>query len=387
VIDSLLNPGLDALTRAYRERDRAALEWKARGGQVAGCLGADVPEEFLIAAGILPVHLCGNPLLPGDAADRYIERAFDPHIRSQFARIVVEGAYRYLDHLIASSSSDALVRVFYYLRALRQCEPDLPIPDLYCFDLVHSRFRTSALYNHDRARAFRRVVGDWRGELIPDESLRQAIDLCNEKRGLLRQLAELRVCDPPRVSGVEALQITGASMFLARAEHSCYLRTFLDAARERPALPGVPVFVTGSAQDHARFYELVESCGAVIVGEDHDWGNRHFEGAVDSSAADLTAAIVDRYHMRSPAAGRASISARVKALVEQACTARAQAVIALIYQKDDAPSWDFPEQRRALQAAHIPVLLLDNQPYPMGDAGELRGRVLQFIAACRGVAL
>lgn len=382
--DLTSNP-FEALAQAYRQRDQAAHVWKARGGRVVGCLGADVPEEFLIAAGILPVHICGDPTLAGDAADRYIERAFDPHVRSQFARIVVQGAYAYLDHLVVSSSSDALVRVFYYLRALRQCEPQLPIPDLYCFDLVHSRFRTSALYNYDRAREFKRVVEGWTGRVISDDALTQTIASCNENRALLRELAALRAADTPRVSGVEALQIIGASMFLPREEHSHLLRAFLDHARERPPLPGMRVFVTGSAQDYPRFYELLESCGTIVVAEDHDWGNRHFEGAVDRGP-DPTTAVIDRYHMRSPSASRASISARVEALVQQSCAARAQGVIAFIYQKDDAPAWDFPEQRHALQAAGIPILLLDNQPYPMGDAEFLRAKVLEFVAACREVA-
>ncbi len=380
-------PALQPLARAYRERDRAALEYKAKGkvtgrdAQVVGCFGPDVPEEILIAAGVLPVQICGDPNLANDAADRYIERAFDPHIRSQFGRVVIQGAYRYLDHLVVSTSSDALVRVFYYLRALRQCEPGLPIPDLYCFDLVHSRFRTSALYNHDRAREFKHVVGDWHGRFVADGELAEAIVVCDNYRALLREMAALRAPETPRVSGVEALQVIGASMFLPRDEYADLVRAFLEQARERPALPGVRLFVTGSAQDHAQFYELVESCGAVVVAEDHDWGNRHFEGQVEREA-DPTEAIVDRYHMRSPSASRASISARVKTLIEQTCAARAQGVIAFIYQKDDAPAWDFPEQRRALQSAGIPVLLLDNQPYPMSDAELLRGKLSEFIAAC-----
>ncbi len=372
----------DQLVRAYCERDRAALEWKARGGQVAGCLGSDVPEEFLIAAGFLPIRVCGDPTLDADLADIYIERAFNPHIRSQFARILVQGAYRYLEHLVISSSSDALVRVFYYLRALCQREPDLPIPDLYFFDLVHSHYRTSALYNRDRARAFQRVVESWCGQTITNDALTQAIAACNENRDLLHQLAALRAPGAPRVSGVEALQIIGASMFLPRDEHSRLLRELL--AQDRAPLPGVRLFVTGSAQDHSQFYEVVESCGAVIVAEDHDWGNRHFEGKIDSTA-DPIDGIVDRYHLRSPSASRASISARVGALVEQVRAAGAQGVIVFIYQKDDAPSWDFPEQRVALKAMGIPVLLLDHQPYPMADADSLRAAVSAFIVECREV--
>ncbi len=376
---------LSELARAYRARDRAALEWRAGGGPVVGCLGSDVPEEFLVAAGMLPVRVCGDPALDAGVADRYIERAFDPHVRSQFARIVVQGAYRYLDHLVVSSSSDALVRVFYYLRALRQGEPGLPIPDLTCFDLVHSRVRTSARYNRDRARAFQRLVESWCGRALTDDRLSQAIATCHENRALLHQLAALRAPGAPRVSGVEALQIIGASMFLPRDEHTRLLRAFLEPARDRAPLGGMRLFVTGSAQDHPQFYELVESCGAVIVAEDHDWGNRHFEGEADPKAYPIDA-IVDRYHLRSPGAARASISARVNALLDQVCAARAQGVIAFIYQKDDAPAWDLPEQRAALKKQGLPVLLLDHQPYPMGDAEALVREVRAFVAACQEVA-
>ena len=374
---------LDELTRAYRERDRAALEWKAQGGQVVGCLGSDVPEEFLIAAGFLTVRVCGDPRVSAEAADRYIERAFDPFVRSQFARIVVDGAYSYLDHLIVSRSSDALVRVFYYLRELRRVEPSLPVPDLYFFDFLHSRYRTSALYNRDRARDLKRVVERWCGRPIAPEALAEAIATCKENRCLLRQLAALRAPGAPRVSGVQALRVIGASMFLPRKEHSRLLRAFLAEAEGRSSLPGVRLFVTGSAQDHSHFYELVESCGAVVVGEDHDWGNRHFSGDIDTTADPINA-IVDRYHLRPPSTSRASVSMRVTALVEQVRAADAQGVIFYILEKDDAPSWDFPEQRKALEAAGVPVLLLDRQPYQLADMEKLRRDISAFVESIAG---
>lgn len=51
----------DLLDQAYGERDRAALDWKEQGGLVVGCLGSDVPEEILIASGVLPIRVCGDP--------------------------------------------------------------------------------------------------------------------------------------------------------------------------------------------------------------------------------------------------------------------------------------------------------------------------------------
>jgi benzoyl-CoA reductase/2-hydroxyglutaryl-CoA dehydratase subunit BcrC/BadD/HgdB len=367
----------EELEGVYRERDRAALEWKEQGGQVVGCLGSDVPEELLIAAGLLPVRVSGDPEADLEAADRYVERAFDPRVRSQFLRIT-DGSYSYLDHLVVSSSSDALVRMFYYLRALRMAEPILPIPDLHFFDLLHTRFRTSMLYNRDRARDLRGVIEQWCEREITDEDVVKAIEICEENRRLLRRLSELRAPGPPRVSGAQSLGIIGASMFLPRQEHSRLVAAFLEEAETNDTVSGVRLFVTGSAQDHVQFYELVESCGAVVVGEDHDWGDRHFTGMIDIKT-DRIDAIVDRYHLRQPAAHQATVSERVTALLERVHATDAQGVIAFIYEADDAPSWDLPEQRRALESEGVPVLLLDHQPYKLDQTDELRRRVAAFV--------
>ncbi|MDO9534920.1 MAG: 2-hydroxyacyl-CoA dehydratase family protein [Bacillota bacterium] len=371
--------GDEKLARAYYERNRAALEWKSRGGKVVGCLGNDVPEEILIAAGYLPVRVCGEPGGNEEPADRFIERAFDPLVRSQFRRIV-DGSYSFLDHIIINNSSDALVRVFYYLRELRRVESWLPVPELYFFDFLHTRYRTSALYNRERLLELKNIVEQWCGKPITAEEIVKAIIICNENRRLLQELAVLRSSKRTLVSGVEALQIIGASMFLPREEHSALLEDYLQEAKKRTPLPGVPLFITGSAQDNPNFYELVESCNAVIVGEDHDWGNRHFEGEIDTKA-DWHDALIDRYHLRQPAINQSTVSERVTALVEQVRTSGAGGVIFFILELDDAPSWDFPEQRRALEKMGVPVLLLEHQPYGMKDVHKLRHEIETFVDA------
>ena len=341
-------------------------------------LGSDVPEELFIAAGYLPVRICGDPHADNEhSADRYIERAFDPLLRSRFRRIV-DGSYSYLDRLIITSSSDALVRIYYYLRELRRVEPKLPIPELYFFDFLHTRFRSSALYNRERLLELKKAIEKWRGCPLADEEIKRAVAICNENRRLLREVAALRRKN--QVSGVEALKIIGASMFMPREEHSFLLREFLKEVQGRPALSGVPLFITGSIQDHPYFYELVESCGAVIISEDHDWGERHFEGEIDSEANWLDA-IIDRYHLRTPSVNQSTVSERVDALLKLILDCGAEGVIFYILEMDDAPSWDFPEQRRALEKMGIPVLLLERQPYRLENLPELRRQVEAFIEA------
>jgi benzoyl-CoA reductase/2-hydroxyglutaryl-CoA dehydratase subunit BcrC/BadD/HgdB len=70
-------------------------------------------------------------------------------------------------------------------------------------------------------------------------------------------------------------------------------------------------------------------------------------------------------------------------LAERVRKTRAEGVIAYIHESDDAPSWDYPEQRKALEAMGVPMLLLDRQPYRLRDNGEVREIVGRFIESIR----
>jgi len=369
------------LRRAYMERSSIAKRYKEDGNGVIGCLGSDIPEEILIAGGYMPLRIYGQEHFDYAEVEHYIERAFDARVRSQFADIV-GGVYSWLDKMLITTSSDSLVRAYYYLRELRRLHAELSIPELYFVDFLHTRFRTSALYNRARFGELVDAVGEWRGAEIERDELSEAIRICNENRRLLRGMNDLRAAENPRVTGVEALTAIGASMFMDRESHSAVLSQFLDEVENRSPFEGLRVFATGSVQDHSGFYELLEECGAVVVGEDHDWGVRHVaDDAVES--ADPLDAILDRYHLRSPSAKQSTVSERIKELQKQVKAVGAEAVVFFILESDDPPSWDFPEQSKALQAMGVPFLLLDNQPYGGLHHEALRQRVTEFIEAVR----
>lgn len=375
---------LQQLERVYRGEERPDVLWKQNGGAVVGWWGEDVPEELLVAAGCLPVRIRGVHD-PGNAgfpsADKYLERGFDVLVRARFERLV-SGECAYLDRIVLSNSSDALVRVFYYLRAIRAAEPDVRVPEPYFYDFMHSRSRSAALYNRARTVELRNAVESWTGKTVSNDDLARAIAVCNENRRLLAKLAEWRTADPPRIGGAAALCVIGAAAAMPKEEHSRLLRVVLEEAPSFPPLSGVRVFVTGSAHDNPNVYELVESCGAVVVGEDHETGNRYFEGLV-AEDADPVDAIVDRYHLRSPESTRATVSERVAALVEQVQRCRAQAIIAYIHAADDAPSWDVPEQAKTLASIGVPMLVLDRRPSGLPDPDQLRERITEFLASVR----
>lgn len=367
----------EAFENVYDERDTEANKWKENGGKIVGCLGSDVPEELLIAFGFLPVRIFGSPNVHSALAEDYLENGFDPLIRAQFTRII-DGSYQYLDHLIISNSSDAVIRVYYYLRALNHMENELHVPDLYFFDFLHTRFRISALYNRHRTEELISELENWSGRSLNESELRRSINVCNENRKLLQKLSTFRHAENVRVSGSQALKIIGSSMLMEKEKHNGLLSSLLERVEEFPAFSGIKIFVTGSMQDHSEFYELVESCGAVIVGEDHDFGLRHYIGEVDTSA-DLIDGIVDRYHMRYLPSSQSTVTERVKTLIENVTAVGSEGVIFFIHQADDAPSWDYPEQMKALRELGIPSLLIDRQSYILNDKDNIRRKITEFI--------
>ena len=371
----------EEIRHAYQNRHSAAKSL-VNGKKPIGCLGSDVPEELVMAAGFLPVRVFGSIAGGTAMADRYLEKGFDPLIRAQFEQIV-NGAYRDLDHVIISNSSDALIRVFYYLRAMRIKEPELRVPEPYFFDFLHSRRRMCGLYNRERAKALLSKLGEWRGKAVTEAELREAIAVLNETRRLLGRMAEHRTRPEPRISGAHALQIIGAAMVMPKTEFNALLGRLLEDADDFPPIKGTKLYVTGSPMDEPAFYEVVESCGAVIVGEDHETGDRYYEGLV-SETADPMDAIIDRYHYRRPSSSQATVSVRVQDLLDNVRKSGAQGVIVYIRQSDDAPSWDYPEQRKALEAAGIPLLLIDRQSYSISDPVALKNKVEAFLQSMNG---
>jgi len=369
------------MQKHYQQRDLAARKWKEKGGKVAGYFCNDVPEEMISAAGLFPLRISGDPWGGTEVADSYTETFYQPDVRSMF-NMLLTGRYDFLDFLIIPHSRDAVVALYDYLHKIKQIDPDLKLPDFYLFDMLHTRFWLTGLYIRDRVSELKKKLGEWSGKEITNESLSRAIAIGNENKMLLGKVAALRAAGPPRISGVEALQIIGSSMFMLKEEHNSLLRQFLKEAGELPARDGVRLFVQGSPIDNLQFYELVESGKATIVGEDNCWGNRYSEDPVDQSLDPLEA-IAERYHLKAPCPRMHSLDRRVNYCLQSALEAKAQGVIFFFLEWDNAPAWEYPDQKKALEEKGIPTLCFEMQKYLLSDTDkkQIKTRIEQFVEA------
>jgi benzoyl-CoA reductase/2-hydroxyglutaryl-CoA dehydratase subunit BcrC/BadD/HgdB len=370
----------DELQKHYRERNSAAQEWKKNGGKVIGYFCDNVPEELIMAAGFFPLRISGDPQEGTELAEGYrMPYPVVTFVETMMNKLL-SGKYDFLDYLVIPHARDQIWRMWTMLHFAPELDPQIKLPEIYFHDDLHTTFYTSSVYNRDRAIEFRKQLEKWSGKKITDKALKKAIAITNESKMLLKKVAALRAADPPRISGVEALQIIGTSMFMQKEKHNELIKDYLKDADALPAKQGVRLFVEGSPLDNLQFYEVVESCGAVVVGEDNCWGNRYSDVPIVEIINPLES-IVDRYLKKSPCPRMMPLQRRIDYCVRNAVESKAQGALFHIYQGDNAQAWEAPEEIKALKAVGIPVAYLKKQPYRLSDVNkeDLRTEIKDFI--------
>lgn len=367
----------------YSNREETARKWKADGKKVVGQLGADVPEELIIAAGMLPLKIYAGPERGLPYAGRYLEETFDPLSRAHFEKIV-DGTYGGLiDSLVISNSADVCVRLFVYLREIIRIDTTVPVPPTAFIDWLFSRNYLYQEHNAFILDEFKRQLEAWAGRAIKDEEIHAASEICNDNRAVLREISALRKGDTVRISGSEALVICGAAFFMERSRHTRLVKAVAREAQGWPEVTGRRLYLTGSAQETTELYELVEDAGGVVVGEDHDWGDRYYDNSTRTDIDPLRA-VVDRYMLRVSSTKRASVAQRVADLTDNAGKAKAEGVIFLTNINDDALTWEYPSQKKALGEIGIKSAYFGRVRYPVSQTEQLDDGIRRFVESLKG---
>lgn len=379
---ALESKAFTALKEVYDHRDAPAAKWRAEGKKVVGKLGFDVPDELLIAAGMLPVQVYADPERSLDETNKYLEYAFEPVVRAQFEKLI-DGTYgEQLDALAISNSTDVVIRIFLYLRELHRVEPEKNLPPFAFIDWLFTRTSRHQARNEFVINLFRKQVEEWAGREVTDEEIREAGKICNENRAALREMAELRHGEEVHISGSEAAVIIGAGLFMERKAHTELVRQVTEDAKTWPVLEGPRVFYTGAEQEDTSLYEKIEAQGMVIVGEDTNWGDRCYNRDYNPDYP-ATRALVDRYMLREFSAKKAFVSQRVEALDREVDEARAEAVIFYTNLYDEVATWDMPNQRKSLSSRGIASCIFGKMLWPAAKNEGLDERLAAFAKELR----
>ncbi len=381
--EALACDGFLKLKQAYDDRKSVLAAWKQEGKKVVCIAGYDVPEEIILAGGMLPFRVTGYYGGARVSAEKYLEYSFGAIWKGIWESIAEDYA-GLMDYLVFSSSSDMFLKLFYYFRAMKRMEPERPLPELKYldFELVEHVFKTQER-NERELRDLIEAVEGWSGNKITKEALSDAIALCNDYRAALSAFSALRCGEGATVTGSEALVVIGGSMFMEKAAAIAAVRAVTEAARAWKPVEGARIYYVGSPQETTEVYALAEANGVDIVGEDHDMGARMFDTQVRTDI-DPVSALADRLLKRMPSSEKGSIAARVKAIGEKLEATGAQGFLTYMNNNDEAYVWDYPSIRKGvLESRGIPACTVQKQTWPLTEPEELAAQFRALAAAVK----
>ena len=225
------------------------------------------------------------------------------------------------------------------------------------------------------------------------ERLKKGIRTVNAKRQALHRLAALRAADPAPISGLDALLANQVSFYDNPKRFTDAVNKICDEMEKRIAekqgvfperTPRVVVSGCPMAVPSWKTPWIVETSGAVIVGEESCVGERGIRNLTDASGQSVDAlmdAIVERYFMIDCAifTPNPERQAHVEEMVR---VYKADGVIhyglmfCQPYLMESIPA------AKALEDKNITSLRIDTD-YSMEDVGQLKTRIEAFIEMLR----
>jgi benzoyl-CoA reductase/2-hydroxyglutaryl-CoA dehydratase subunit BcrC/BadD/HgdB len=316
-----------------------------------GVVGAAVPSELVLAAGLEPVRISGGARAT-PRVDAYGFDELDPPTAAVMEQLLAPG--HGFDFVLIGADTHAQTILFKTLRELQRIDPVESIPPFALLDLLHLPYRTTSRYNRDQLTRICQRLDSWAGTHVTGPRIAAAVELVNSTRRLFADVARLRRARPARLSGVDAVRLFAEALVSSPHRAQRRLRGLLDDDASLARLDGERIYLTGSAHEDGSVYEALESRGSVVVGEDHAQGELAFAGHVAPTRNPLDG-LVDHYQ-RAPLPTRLSSRRRGALVAREARAAQADLVVCFTSAHDAATPWDLPAIRSAIGAAALPLL-------------------------------
>jgi benzoyl-CoA reductase/2-hydroxyglutaryl-CoA dehydratase subunit BcrC/BadD/HgdB len=353
---------------------------KAAGRPLVGIMCEFTPRELIMAAGAVPVCLCGGSAKTIPVAEEHLPANLCPLIKSTFGYHVL-GSNPFLemaDLIVAETTCDGKKKMY---ELMAQSRP------MYVLELPQKVDDRDAMEHWFRElRKFRGFLEERFGTQVTDDKLRRAVAVMNRERGLRRELAALMQADSPPLTGRQLLNfkssISGIPTDFEQYEKALALYRGRQAAcgmasRVRILMTGVPL-VHGAE----RVLEIIEDAGGLVVAMENCTGLKPILEDVDEAAPDLLQALAEKY-FHLPCSVMTQNDRRIESLRRLAAEYRPECIVELIWQA--CLTYDVEShriRRLAEEELHLPYLRIETD-YSPSDSARIGVRVEALLETVR----
>ncbi len=360
-----------------------AVAAKAVGQPVVGILCEYTPRELIMAAGGVPVCLCGGTAQTIPAAEQHLPANLCPLIKSTYGYHVLRSNpfLEMADLIVGETTCDGKKKMYELMAETRP---------MYVLELPHKAADAEALrYWLGKLEEFRAFLSQRFAREISDDRLRAAIGELNRERALRRQLAALMKSDRPALLGRQLLDCKSSiwGMPAALEQYENILRTAAQPQTGSAGVNGggrVRVLMTGVPMVHGaeRVLDIVEQSGGLVVAMENCTGLKPLLEDVDAEAADPLLALAEKY-FHLPCSVMTPNDRRLDFLRRLAADYRPACVIELIWQACLTYDVESHRVRRlAEEELGLPYLRIETD-YSPSDSARIAMRVEALLETVR----
>ena len=360
---------------------------KKEGRPVVGTFCVYIPEEVVVAAGGVCVGLCGGSQGSIPDAEKILPRNICPMVKSAygFKAGKICPYFQAVDFVYGETTCDAKKKTWEILDRL--------VPT-YVMEIPQMKNKRDKALWLDEVKEFKAKVEEVCGRKITSDDLAAAIKVINGKRRALQRLTRLRAANPAPISGKDALLIEQIAFYDEPVRFAEKVNALCDELEARvgrgegvmPAdAPRVMVAGVPMALPNWKVHNLVETAGAVIVGEESCIGTRYFKDLIDEGSRDLDGqleVLTDRY-MRIDCSCFTPNTERIDQVIREYRDSGAQGLLHNSLQFCHTYNVEEIRIKEACQKEGIPYLSIESD-YSPEDVGQLQTRIEAFLEQIRG---
>lgn len=227
------------------------------------------------------------------------------------------------------------------------------------------------------------------GNKITYDKLKDAIKRVNRKRDILQKLYSTRKASPPPISGKDVLLIMQLAFFDEVDRFVEKTGELIKELKERikhgkgvvpKDTPRILISGTPMTVPNWKLHHIIETSGAVVVGEESCTGTRYFSELVEADSGSVNNQIknlAERYLHINCACFTPNVE-RPEDVVRLAKEYKADGVVYYVLQFCHEFNIEFTKVERALKYEGIPVVKIETD-YSQSDTGQLKTRLETFI--------
>lgn len=363
-------------------RPQELIKAQEEGKKVFGTFCVYVPDELIFAANAIATGLCGGSQFWVPGGEKVLPTNTCPLIKASVGARLDRTCpfFRIADMYIGETTCDGKKKAWEILGE------DVPV---HVMDLPQMKREKDIKAWAEEIKELKKVIEEFTGNKVTEESLSESIKLINNKRKALSRLYECRKADKVPISGRDALVISQIAFYDDTARFTQMTNKLCDELEQR-IKDGISVVKEGTkrilltgtplAVPNWKLHNIIETSGAVVVCEEMCTGTRYFENLVDETKTTVDEqidALANRY-MGINCACFTPNTGRIDDIIRLAKEYKVDGVIDVNLKFCSLYDVEGYTVERALKEAGIPVMGIETD-YTDNDAEQLRTRIGAFI--------